>query len=138
VLRGKAQFHALGCAACHVPTWRHRTDGADATPPEAADQTIFPYTDLLLHDMGPELADGRPDFLEATGDEWRTPPLWGIGLRRDRQRPHRVPPRRPRPRSLQRGGAVARRRGPSPARDAVHRRCPPTERADLLAFLASL
>ena len=42
-------------------------------------QTIHPYTDLLLHDMGPDLADGRPDFL-ATGSEWRTPPLWGIGL----------------------------------------------------------
>jgi CxxC motif-containing protein (DUF1111 family) len=42
-------------------------------------QVIRPYTDLLLHDMGPELADGRPDF-EASGSEWRTPPLWGLGL----------------------------------------------------------
>ncbi len=42
-------------------------------------QTIHPYTHLLLHDLGPELADGRPDFL-ASGTEWRTPPLWGIGL----------------------------------------------------------
>ncbi len=42
-------------------------------------QTIHPYTDLLLHDLGPGLADGRPDFL-ATGSEWRTAPLWGIGL----------------------------------------------------------
>ena len=42
-------------------------------------QRIYPYTDLLLHDMGPGLADGRPDF-EAAGQEWRTPPLWGIGL----------------------------------------------------------
>ena len=47
--------------------------------PELSSQTIRPYTDLLLHDMGPELADGRPDF-EATGSEWRTPPLWGLGL----------------------------------------------------------
>ena len=47
--------------------------------PELANQNIHPYTDLLLHDMGEELADGRPDF-EATGREWRTPPLWGIGL----------------------------------------------------------
>jgi CxxC motif-containing protein (DUF1111 family) len=47
--------------------------------PEVSDQPIFPYTDLLLHDMGEELADGRPDFL-ADGREWRTPPLWGIGL----------------------------------------------------------
>jgi CxxC motif-containing protein (DUF1111 family) len=77
VLRGKAQFHALGCAACHVPTWRTAPDGAGH--PALADQQIWPYTDLLLHDMGPELADHRPD-LEATGAEWRTPPLWGIGL----------------------------------------------------------
>ena len=44
-----------------------------------ADQTFQPYTDLLLHDLGPELADGRPDFA-ADGNEWRTPPLWGLGL----------------------------------------------------------
>ena len=42
-------------------------------------QIIYPYTDMLLHDMGADLADNRPDFL-ATGNEWRTPPLWGIGL----------------------------------------------------------
>jgi CxxC motif-containing protein (DUF1111 family) len=47
--------------------------------PELAGQTVRPYTDLLLHDMGPDLADERPDF-EASGSEWRTPPLWGIGL----------------------------------------------------------
>ena len=51
-------------------------------PDEVADlsnQVIHPYTDMLLHDMGDELADGRPDY-EADGREWRTPPLWGIGL----------------------------------------------------------
>jgi len=53
--------------------------GPSAVTPLASNQTIHPYTDLLLHDMGPALADGRPDFL-ATGSEWRTPPLWGIGL----------------------------------------------------------
>ena len=47
--------------------------------PELANQTIHPYTDLLVHDMGPDLADGRPDGL-ANGSEWRTAPLWGIGL----------------------------------------------------------
>lgn len=76
VLRGKTLFTDIGCADCHTP--RHVT-GPDPSVPEAAEQTIFPFTDLLLHDMGPELADGRSDFL-ATGDEWRTPPLWGIGL----------------------------------------------------------
>ncbi|MCY1081570.1 di-heme oxidoreductase family protein [Archangium lansingense] len=76
VLRGRRLFRELDCAKCHVP--RHET-GTVADAPELSKQIIFPYTDLLLHDMGPELADGRPDF-EATGNEWRTPPLWGIGL----------------------------------------------------------
>lgn len=76
VLRGKQVFHDAGCADCHVP--RHRTD-PDAEWLEVQAQTIWPYTDLLLHDMGPGLADARPDFL-ADGSEWRTPPLWGIGL----------------------------------------------------------
>jgi CxxC motif-containing protein (DUF1111 family) len=43
---------------------------------------VWPYTDLLLHDMGDALADGRPDF-RANGRQWRTPPLWGIGLIKD-------------------------------------------------------
>ncbi|HKU89482.1 MAG TPA: di-heme oxidoredictase family protein, partial [Steroidobacteraceae bacterium] len=47
--------------------------------PALAQQQIHAFTDLLLHDMGDELADGRPDF-EALGTEWRTPPLWGVGL----------------------------------------------------------
>ena len=53
--------------------------GAFPELPEFADQTIHPYTDLLLHDMGDGLADGRPAF-PASGREWRTPPLWGLGL----------------------------------------------------------
>jgi CxxC motif-containing protein (DUF1111 family) len=76
VLAGREQFHALGCADCHVPNLH---TGTLAGFPELSDQSIWPYTDLLLHDMGEGLADGRPDF-EADGREWRTPPLWGIGL----------------------------------------------------------
>lgn len=76
VKRGKALFRRAGCEGCHVP--RLET-GELAGFPELSGQTIRPYTDLLLHDMGPELADGRPDF-DASGSEWRTPPLWGIGL----------------------------------------------------------
>jgi len=75
VRRGKKLFDAA-CAKCHVP--RHVTGDAPRFP-ELSRQTIFPYTDLLLHDMGEGLADGRPDSL-ADGREWRTPPLWGIGL----------------------------------------------------------
>jgi CxxC motif-containing protein (DUF1111 family) len=74
VLAGREAFHGMGCASCHAP--RFKTD-ADAG--HLADQTIWPYTDLLLHDMGPGLADGRPEA-EADGQEWRTPPLWGVGL----------------------------------------------------------
>lgn len=76
VQRGQAVFTASGCARCHVPQQRTRVD---VSFPPVSNQRIFPYTDLLLHDMGPDLADQRPVFL-ADGYEWRTPPLWGIGL----------------------------------------------------------
>jgi CxxC motif-containing protein (DUF1111 family) len=76
VIEGGKLFASAGCAACHTPTM---TTGHKADPINLANQTIHPFTDLLLHDMGPELADGRPDY-KATGSEWRTPPLWGIGL----------------------------------------------------------
>jgi CxxC motif-containing protein (DUF1111 family) len=78
-VRGAALFHELGCAACHLPTLR--TDDAVRFP-ELRDQTFHPFTDLLLHDMGDGLADRRPDG-SATGREWRTPPLWGIGLQEE-------------------------------------------------------
>jgi CxxC motif-containing protein (DUF1111 family) len=74
--QGEAVFKAAKCTACHVQT---QTTGTLAGVPEVSDQKIHPYTDMLVHDMGPALADGRPDFL-ATGSEWRTAPLWGIGL----------------------------------------------------------
>lgn len=79
VKRGEALFGQLGCSSCHVTTFK--TGMVDETP-ELSLQTIHPYTDLLLHDMGDGLADNRPDF-EANGNEWRTPPLWGIGLFQD-------------------------------------------------------
>jgi CxxC motif-containing protein (DUF1111 family) len=73
---GAGLFAQVGCTACHTPTM---TTGDYPDVPELAHQTIHPYSDLLLHDMGKALADGREDF-GATADEWRTPPLWGIGL----------------------------------------------------------
>ncbi len=76
VLRGQALFERAACSACHVPA--QRTGVLDGFP-ELSKQRIRPYTDLLLHDMGAELADGRPDFLAGPRD-WRTPPLWGLGL----------------------------------------------------------
>lgn len=76
VKRGAQLFADAGCAACHRPTLR---TGEVADRPWLSNQVFHPYTDLLLHDMGPELADGRPDF-QAGPSEWRTPPLWGLGL----------------------------------------------------------
>ena len=76
VLNGKKIFVAAKCSSCHIPKSHTATNVAF---PEISDQTIFPYTDLLLHDMGEDLSDHRPDF-EASGKEWRTAPLWGIGL----------------------------------------------------------
>ena len=76
IQHGEQLFDSAGCAGCHIPTLQ---TGSLSDVPEVSNQTIHPYTDLLLHDMGPGLADNRPDFL-ASGSEWRTPPLWGIGL----------------------------------------------------------
>jgi CxxC motif-containing protein (DUF1111 family) len=73
--RGRDLFDRYGCASCHTPS--HVT--GDHPIPELAGQTIYPYTDLLLHDVGDLLTDARSDFA-ATGVEWRTPPLWGLGL----------------------------------------------------------
>lgn len=76
VLRGKQIFYDAGCVACHTPNFvTHRLNDR----PEQSFQLIWPYTDMLLHDMGPALADNRPEA-RATGREWRTAPLWGIGL----------------------------------------------------------
>jgi len=76
VLAGKELFYETGCIGCHRPKYVTMTL---PDQPEQSHQLIWPYTDLLLHDMGDGLADGRPEGL-ASGSEWRTPPLWGIGL----------------------------------------------------------
>lgn len=76
VLRGKMLFQQLKCNGCH----REKiVTGAYPEIPVLSGQTIRPYTDMLLHDMGEGLADNSPEFL-ADGQEWRTPPLWGVGL----------------------------------------------------------
>jgi CxxC motif-containing protein (DUF1111 family) len=83
VLAGQKLFAQAQCAACHRPSYVTAEGPFPRLASKAlAGQRIHPYTDLLLHDMGDGLADGRPDFL-ANGRQWRTPPLWGIGLLRD-------------------------------------------------------
>ncbi len=76
VLRGKQVFYDLGCTGCHTPKFVTRRDAPNKA---LAFQLIWPYSDFLLHDMGPGLADGQK-VGDADGQEWRTAPLWGIGL----------------------------------------------------------
>ena len=130
VVRGARRFEELGCASCHTTTQRSGPDEVRGL----ADQTFHPFTDLLLHDMGPGLADGRPEF-DATGSEWRTPPLWGLGRRAEvtgsRTLLHDGRARSAEEAILWHGGeATAARK----AFIALSKR----ERADLLAFLAAL
>ena len=75
VVQGKELFTDLQCGSCHVPAWT--TPFSDIAA--LSDQTFYPYTDMLLHDMGPELDDGATEGSAQTS-EWRTPPLWGLGL----------------------------------------------------------
>jgi CxxC motif-containing protein (DUF1111 family) len=128
---GFAAFGRFGCAACHVPTLT--TDGT-APLPELRRQTFHPFTDLLLHDMGEGLADGRPDH-GAGGSEWRTPPLWGLGL---------VPVVNGHDRLLHDGRArgfaeaILWHGGEAEAAREAFRTAPRTEREALIAFLRSL
>ena len=76
VQQGATVFSQINCSGCHRPNMQ---TGIDQTLPQVSNQRIHPYTDLLVHDMGDGLADNRPDYL-ANGREWRTQPLWGVGL----------------------------------------------------------
>ncbi|WP_095588073.1 di-heme oxidoredictase family protein [Actibacterium ureilyticum] len=131
VLHGKEVFYTTGCTSCHNPKFvTHRLNDQ----PEQSFQLIWPYTDMLLHDMGPGLADNRPEA-RATGTEWRTPPLWGIGLT-EQVSGHTYFLHDGRARSileaiLWHGGEA------QPHRDAVVE-MPPEDRNALLRFLESL
>ena len=76
VLAGKKIFFNSGCNSCHVQKY---TTKKTAKSLALSDQLIWPYSDFLLHDMGDELGDNLNEYM-ASGNEWRTPPLWGIGL----------------------------------------------------------
>ncbi len=131
VRRGERLFSGLGCDRCHVPA---TTTGECSAIPDLSGARIRPYTDLLLHDMGPDLADGAPDGL-ATGREWRTPPLWGIGLfetvNGHTRYLHDGRARDLAEAILWHGGEAARARAAFTALSAA-------DRADLIAFLRSL
>jgi CxxC motif-containing protein (DUF1111 family) len=77
VARGETLFAQMGCSNCHLP---NQSTGTTAPFLELQNQVIHPYTDLLLHDMGPDLSDDSQGEYAASPTMWRTPPLWGIGL----------------------------------------------------------
>ena len=76
VMQGREIFYQTGCQQCHNPQFKTLPSTLN---PHLGEQIIWPYSDFLLHDLGPDLADNRPDF-QATGSEWRTAPLWGVGM----------------------------------------------------------
>lgn len=131
VRRGRQLFDEAQCGACHMPTLR---TGVVPGLPDLSQQVIHPYTDLLLHDMGAALADGRPDF-EATGSEWRTPPLWGIGLVETVNR-HTYFLHDGRARNL--AEAILWHGGEAEASKEYFRSLPTADREALLQFLRSL
>lgn len=81
-LRGREQFFRAGCAGCHTPSYITDSEYPDAN---LAGQTIYPYSDFALHDMGPDLSDGVSEY-EAKANEWRTAPLWGLGMQQEFKR----------------------------------------------------
>lgn len=131
VLRGKEIFYTTGCTSCHQPTFvTHRLHDQ----PEQSFQLIWPYTDMLLHDMGEGLADHRPEA-RATGQEWRTPPLWGIGLTQQVSG-HSYFLHDGRARSLLE--AILWHGGEAQAQRDTVVEMPPADRAALIRFLESL
>jgi CxxC motif-containing protein (DUF1111 family) len=130
VRQGSELFRAMGCSACHMPTLK----SGEHNLPEVSNQVFHPFTDLLLHDMGEGLADHRPEF-EASGSEWRTPPLWGLGL---------VPVVNGHQFLLHDGrangfaDAILWHGGEAEAAREKFRTAPKAERAALIAFLQSL
>lgn len=128
---GERLFGALGCAACHRP---ELLTGSDHPVAALRLQSIHPYTDLLLHDMGPDLADGRPDGA-ASGSEWRTPPLWGGGLQQTVNGHNRLLHDG---RARDAAEAVLWHGGEAEAARESFRGLPRAQREALLAFLASL
>lgn len=131
VKHGELLFTQANCSACHVPKLQ---TGDFPELPELSHQTIHPYTDLLLHDMGEGLSDHRPVF-DANGRDWRTAPLWGIGLV-PKVNGHSCFLHDGRARNLEE--AILWHDGEARATKEAFRTMPKQDREDLIAFLESL
>ncbi len=130
VRQGSELFDNFNCSGCHVR--QHTTGASDVET--LAYQLIIPFTDLLLHDMGAGLADGRPDF-DASGTEWRTSPLWGLGLI-DEVNGQRFLLHDGRARTIEE--AILWHGGEAEASKEQFRVAPADQRAALVAFLEAL
>lgn len=131
VLAGKALFSSIGCASCHIPEWT--TPASDIAA--LSNKTFYPYTDLLLHDMGPGLDDGYTEGMAETA-EWRTPPLWGLGLSPNSQGGQYFLLHDGRAKSIEE--AIVMHGGEGEASKIRFEQLGNTEKAALLAFLKSL
>ena len=130
VQRGEKLFDDASCQICHVSSFKT----GEHKYPSLENQLIHPYTDLLLHDMGEQLADNRPDF-EADGQEWRTPSLWGIGLAQT-VLPYSGYLHDGRARSFEE--AILWHGGEAESSKAAFEKMPSADRAALVRFLQSL
>lgn len=128
--RGQQVFGDIGCSGCHVPTLRTGPSSIAAL----ANRDVTLYSDLLLHDMGDELADGRPDG-QADGREWRTTPLWGLRVMREFLNGHAFLLHDGRARSV--ADAIDAHGGEAAAARDAYRALPASDRAALLDFVES-
>ena len=131
VIEGQELFKTIGCDGCHIMTLQ--TGSSD--DPESADQTIHPFTDLLLHNMGIGLADTRAEF-EANGNEWRTSALWGLGFSRTISRVKPVYLHDGRARTIEE--AILWHGGEAGKSQRSFKRLKKRERESLILFLKSL
>jgi CxxC motif-containing protein (DUF1111 family) len=131
ILAGKALFTEIGCAKCHRPEMKTGASSIAAL----SNKTFYPYSDLLLHDMGPGLDDGYTEG-SATTSEWKTPPLWGLGLSKFSQGGQYFLLHDGRARSIQE--AITLHGGEAQSTREKYQALSAAEQNDLIKFLESL
>jgi CxxC motif-containing protein (DUF1111 family) len=131
VLAGEGLFEKIGCASCHVASYTTTRSDIAAL----SHKTFHPYSDFLIHDMGPLLDDGYPEGA-AAGFEWRTPPLWGLGLAKDAQGGQMFLLHDGRANSIEQ--AIAFHGGEAASRRTAFNSLTEKEKKQLISFLESL
>ena len=132
IILGKEVFTEAGCGGCHIESF---TTPPNSKIPALSNKQFHPYTDLLLHDMGPGLDDGYTEGTANT-NEWRTPPLWGLGLAPNSQGGEFFLLHDGRARSIEE--AIELHGGEAEASKNIYLQLPPAEKSALIKFLKSL